>query len=346
MKQKNLRPCVASLYAALSFAVIGFAPLAVPAHAAETCTTQSQMKPDERESLAAAAESMARLIEDNNQTGVRAATIAEFQSDFTGIGNTVSATAPHLTGSQAQVEQLYLLDASGSKPAPGGANPDAQFSCLLSNSTSEADFSIPQLPPGRYAFAIVRMNAATPWRLSMLLRQDNARWLLAGLYPKSLTADGHDGLWFWRQARTLGAEKQSWASWLYLQEARTLVTPASFITTTHLDKLQTELQAAAPPPVSNGISADAPLVVKAQDGAEFRITSLGVDDSLGLDVAAHIKVDAVGDPTAARNRNLAAAEALVDLHPELRKSFHGVWIFSDAPGKDPYGTEVAMSELK
>ena len=96
---------------------------------------------------------------------------------------------------------------------------------------------------------------------------------------------------------------------------------------------------------------DLPLVVKARDGTEYRFTSVSVDDSLAqaagakVDVAAHIKVDAMGDAAAARKRNLDAAAALVAAHPELRKAFHGVWVFADAPGQNPYGTEVAMAEI-
>ena len=66
---------------------------------------------------------------------------------------------------------------------------------------------------------------------------------------------------------------------------------------------ETELTAAAPPVSSEGVSADAPLVVKGPDGVEYRFTGLGVDDSLGkekIDVAAHLKVEQIGDPAAAR----------------------------------------------
>jgi len=37
---------------------------------------------------------------------------------------------------------------------------------------------------------------------------------------------------------------------------------------------------------------------------------------------------------------------LVNAHPELKSAFHGVWIFADAPGKNPYATLIAMTELK
>jgi hypothetical protein len=320
---------------------------------AETCTTQSQMKDADRDALAKAAAAMAAKIQANDTAGVRAATVAEYQQDFSGMANTVAATAPKLSGAQIEVEQIYVLDASGLAKTASGGNPDAQFYCTLNQTANEAEFSIPQLPPGKYAFAMVRMESASPWRLSLLLRQEQGNWLLAGLYPKQLTAAGHDGLWYWKQARALdagtGAAKEPWNAWLYYQEAQVLLLPAGFVSSTHLDKLQTEATAAAPPAVSGGLSADAPLVVKGADGAEFRFTALTVQDFPGadkVDVAAHIKVAELGDGTAARKRNIDAMTALVAAHPELRKAFHGVWVFADAPGESPYGTEMAMTEIK
>ncbi len=324
--------------------------LALPrAYAAETCTTQSQMPAAELNALASAATAMATAIQSGDDAALRNVTIAEFQKNFSGIAAAVASTAPKLRGAVPQVDGLYLLDASMLR-ATNGVNPDAQFYCTLhpaaSSSPSEVEFSIPQLPPGKYSFATVRMEDATPWQLSFLMRQDAGKWLLAGLYPKPMTADGHDGLWYWKQARTLEAQKQPWNAWLYLQEAQTLVMPASFVSSTHLDKLQTELQTVAPPAVANGLSADAPLVLKAGDGTEFRFTGISVDSSVGLDVAAHLKVESLDDPVEARKRNIAAMAALLAAHPELRSAFHGMWVFAEAPGKVPYATELAMADIK
>ena len=324
------------------------AGLAGNAGAAEVCTTQSQMKPGERESLAAAATALAQAIQVNNQSVLKSKTIAEYQKDFSGVANVVNATAPMVRGAQPLVEQVYLLDASTLARGANGVNPDASFFCTLNQSQATAEFSIPQLPPGRYAFAMVRMEEAAPWRLSFLMRQDNGQWDLAGLYPKPLTAAGHDGVWYWKQARAFAAEKEQWNSWLYMQQAQTLLLPANFVSSTHLDKLQSELTADAPPAVAAGLSIDAPLVVKGPEGAEYRFTAINVDDSLGkdkVDVSAHLKVDAVGDPAAARKRNVDAMTALVAAHPEFKQAFHGVWIFAESPGASPYATELAMTEI-
>jgi hypothetical protein len=344
---------------------------------AETCTTQAGMAEPERDAMADAARGLAVAVQSNNIVALRSSSIAEIQKDFSATQYLVDATSPKLAGLPIAVEQVYLLDATSLKRNPDGSAPDAQFFCSLNRSTSEADFLIPSLPPGKYGFAIVNVGvpstaavvpaSAAPWRLAMLLRQEppvaQGKWLLAGFFPKPLTAAGHDGLWYWTQARQLTKDKQPWNAWLYYQTAQMLLRPADFVLSTHLDKLHTEQIAAAPPALSEGISVDAPLVVKGVSGAEFHFTSLTVDDSLGqsaLDIAVHLRPDLAPDPSpdapskpaaapapeAARKRNSDAMAALLTAYPEMRKTFHGVLVYADAPGQPAVATELSMADIK
>jgi hypothetical protein len=134
--------------------------LAMPgASASETCTTQSQMSAAELNALAAAATAMATAIQSGDDAALKNVTIAEFQKNFSGIAAAVASTAPRLKGAVPEVDGVYLLDAS-TLQATNGVNPDAQFYCTLhtaSSSPAEVEFSIPQLPPGKYSFATVRM---------------------------------------------------------------------------------------------------------------------------------------------------------------------------------------------
>ena len=305
---------------------------------AETCITQSAMTATERDALAAAARNLAAKVQAGDTSGLRAATVAEYAKDFGGIGNVVASTAPKLKGGTLTVEQVYVLDASELKRAADGSASDAQFFCSLNHSIAEADFLIPDLLPGRYGFAIVDVTGVpAPWRLSFLLRQDPGGWAMAGFYPKPMTAAGHDGLWYWTQARTMAARKEHWNAWLYYQQAESLLRPTEFIQSTHLEKLHTEQAATTPTPVSDGVGPDNPLVVKGADGTEYRFTGLGVDDSLGkekVDILAHLKVDQIGDPSAARKRNSDAMVALLAAYPEMRKPFHGVWMFAEETGTE------------
>jgi hypothetical protein len=316
---------------------------------AEVCTTQSQMTATDRDALAAAARSLAAKVQANDVSGLQAATAAEYAKDFSGIGTVVGATAAKVKGGALAVEQVYLLDGTQLKRGADGSLPEAQFFCSLNKSVTEADFMISGLAPGRYGFAIVDVtDISSPWRLSFLLREDQGQWGLAGFYPKPLSAAGHDGLWYWTQARTMTAQKERWNAWLYYQQAESLLRPVNFVESTHLEKLKTEASAAAPPALSEGVSAAAPLVVKGPNGVEYHFTALGVDDSLAqdkIDITAHLKVDQMGDPVAARKRNSDAMVALLTAYPELRKPFHGVWMVAEVPGQNPFATEQPMSEI-
>jgi hypothetical protein len=316
---------------------------------AEVCTTQSQMTATDRDALVAAARGLATKVQANDVSGLQAATAAEYAKDFTGIGPVVGTTSAKVKDGTPVVEQVYLLDASQLKRGADGSLPDSQFFCSLNKSVAEADFLIPGLAPGIYGFVIVDVtDTSSPWRLSFLLRQDQGKWGMAGFYPKPLSAAGHNGLWYWTQARTMTTQKEHWNAWLYYLQAERLLVPANFVQSTHLERLKTEASAAAPPALSEGVSAEAPLVVKGGDGVEYHFIGLGVDDSLEkdkIDIMAHLKVEQIGDPAAARKRNSDAMAALLSAYPEMRKSFHGVWMIADVPGQNPFATEQAMSEI-
>jgi hypothetical protein len=332
------------------------------ARAAETCTTQSGLSEPERNALADAARTLAAKIQANDDAFLRTASVAEVQKDFGSMQYLAGITSPKLAGGTPTLEQIYVLDALTLKPNPDGSAPDAQFFCSLNRSTMEADFIIPSLPPGKYGFAIVNVTgSAAPWRLSFLLRQEQGKWLLAGFYPRALTAAGHDGLWYWTQGRQYTKDKQPWNAWLYYQAATTLLRPTDFVLSSHLDKLHTEAVAAAPSALSEGVSPDAPLVVKGANGTEYHFTGLGVDDSLGdLDIAVHLRIDpppadakpdAKPDPKAdpvanARKHNADAMLALLTAYPELRKPFHGIRMFAETPGQPTFATEAPMADIK
>jgi len=318
---------------------------------AETCVTQSQMQPSDREALSGAARALAAKIQANDLVGLQAATIPEFQANFSGIGNAVSATAPGLAGDSPEVEQVYLLDASDTKRNADGSAPDADFNCSLNKGTYEADFSIDELPPGRYGFTMVEFVGHSPWLVSLLLRQDGtgAPWKLAGFYPKETSAAGHDGLWYWSQARAMAAKKQLWVAYLEYQEARELLQPAEFVSSTHLENLRAESVAATPQELGDGISTDSPLVVKSGTGHIYKFTSVTPGNSLRkdkLEIVVHMNRDSSStSEETIRKDNLEAMSSWLAQHPEVRDKFYGMWIFADAPGQAPVATEAVMNEI-
>lgn len=333
----------------LLVAVLPLGSISAVVGLAETCTTQSQMSPADRDALVLSSREIVSKVASNDAAGLKGKTVAEFTNNFGGLQNLIAQTAPRLVGGAITVDQVYLLDASQIK---GDQGSETDFFCTLNRSANDVQFVIPGLTPGVYGFAVVHTGASsTAWEISTLLRREQGRWLLSGIYPHSMLAAGHDGLWYWREARRLEGEKQRWNAWLYYVQAESLLKPANFVQSTHLEKLRDEQRAGAPPALSGGIGPDIPLVIKGPDGKEFRFVGMSTDDTLARDkvnVSARLRVDQIGDPIAARKQNEDAMRALVGAYPELRGGFHGIWIVAEpsaTSGQPPFATEQAMADL-
>jgi hypothetical protein len=327
--------------------------LASPVMHSQTCTTQAKLSVAIRASLSDAALKLAESIKGGDAARVQAATIAEFSSApaFAPTAALVRSTSAIVASDTLHVTQVYELDARARK---AGETSDADFSCALTGTTSETDFSISGLPPGLYGFAMVEATGDRPWLLSFLLRQDDDNWKLAGFYPRARTAIGHDGVWYWTSARDYAKAKELWLAWLFYGEADGLLRPANFATSTNLDRLRSEQRAVAPPELIGGIGPTNPLVIKASDskdaavGAEYRFTSIaaeGSEDGKQLNLILHLHADNLADPAVVKISSIAAAKALLDAHKELRPAFHSVWVFADSAGHEPLVTEQSISDI-
>ena len=303
------------------------------------------MTGDMRQALADAALGVASAIKAGDAARVQAMSAPDIASSFDATSFLVHSTASSIEGDTLHVTQLYRLDAGGRK---AGDTSEADFGCPLSGSTDEVDFAIPGLPPGVYAFAMVEAEGPRPWLLSLLLEQQGSAWKMAGFYPHARTAAGHDGLWYWTTARADAKAGKKWLAWVLYGEADELLRPANFVTSTHLDKLRNERRTNAPGELSEGISAENPLVIKGANGQEFHLTALssaGTDDGKGLDLVLRYTTDSIADAGAARARNTAAAAALLNAHPELREGFTGVRMFAEVSGQNAFATEQNLSDI-
>lgn len=325
--------------------------LALPC-VAQTCTTQATLPADTRQSIANDAMALASAIQADATSRVEAMTIPELTANFDPTANLVRNTSAKIAGDTLLVTQIYRLDASARRP---GDNSEADFSCLLLGTSDETDFAIPNLPSGVYAFVMVEAGGERPWLLSFLLQQEPGGWKMAGFYPHARSAAGHDGLWYWTTARADAKAGHKWIAWVLYSEADQLLRPANFASSTHLDQLRAERRTNAPNELSDGLSADSPLVIQskqpkqANEGTEFHfidVGSAGTDDGKGLDLVLHFKAEPMADPAAARARNTAAAKALLAAHPELRDSFTGVSVFAESPNQPPFATEQSFAELQ
>jgi hypothetical protein len=304
---------------------------------AVSCTTQAQMTEAERAALMQSAHNLATAVQSGNASAVQALTIAKVKAQFDPIANTIEQTSPLLAGATITIDALYGLDASDLKTAAE----DTVFFCGVANSPVHVDITIPQLPPAQYALALVHATGVKQPQQMAFLLQKNGDWQLAGLFVKPLLLAGHDSVWYWTKARAFNQKNQKWNAYFYYTTAAYLASPADFMTSANLDKLNQEAQGAKP----DGLPGAQPMVITSGNNT-FPVTEMHTDGSLGgLDLVLRYSTAETSDPVAARARNLELMKATLEAHPELREGFHGLWVFAEAPSQRPYGNELAMSEI-
>ena len=312
---------------------------------AQSCTTQAKATAEQRTEVGAVAFRLAAAVQSGNAAAVRSDTITQLTADFGATENLIGSTAAELKGDSLVVTQMYLLDASNRSSTDTG---DAEFTCPLSGSAAETDFSVSGLPPGRYAFAMVEANGPQPYTLSFLLQSTGSGWKLAGFYPHRRTAAGHDGVWYWTTARADTKAGKPWLAWVLYGEADQLLRPANFVASSNLFRLRSELRAATPPALVDGVSEKTPLVLAGANGAEFRITGLGSEassDGKQLNLLVHLRGEGSNDAQAALQRDVAAGDALLKAHPELRSGFDNLWAIAETPGTNPVVSIRAMAAV-
>lgn len=294
----------------------------------------------QRGALATAARRITADVQTGNAAAVRAATIPSIAEQFDGIASTMQSVQPHIQKALVTVNALYLLNATDLK-----ATEDTQFFCVLSGSQLTVTFTIPQLPSGSYGFVIVHATGGdAPQQLAMVLQNDPAgssTWKLAGFFVRPLITAGHDGLWYWKQARDYAGRKQDWNAWFYYQTATQLLVPVDFLSSPNLDKLRREAQAVHP----EVLPEQEPMELKAGSDT-FSITNIATDGSLGgLDLVITYKAGSASTPVAARNQVLEIMKALLAQHPELRQAFHGLWVYAAVDGQHPFALELPMDQI-
>lgn len=306
---------------------------------AVSCTTQSAMTAAERNALEQAARGLAAEVQQGNTATVRAQTIAAVARDFSGIANSIEGIEGDVAHATLTVDELYQLDATDLKAAS-----EAQFFCGLANSDLTVEITIPDLPPGRYALAVVHATGVEhPQAISMVLASDAGTWKLAGFFTRPMTMGGHDGVWFWTQARAYAAKKELWNAWFYDQTAAFLLAPVDFLTSPNLQKLERETEKVRP----EGLPGAEPMTLTA-DGQTWKVTNVHTGELADqLDLVVTYEATGAQDAVAARTQVTAVMRGLLAAHPELKEAFHGLWVYAAAPGgKAPFALELPMSEIE
>ena len=310
---------------------------------AQSCQTSSDLDDATHTSITTVGQRYYDMATKGDVASLRQNAIASLAADFSSIEVTVKDHQADLSGAQATVKSVFLLQAEGSAPLP-----HAEFYCGVFGKTGQtansAVFYLDNLPPAKYG--VVIFDATSPKgrvSLSLILQQFGTDWKLGGLYIKSAEVAGHDSEWFIARAREYKAKGQLHNAWLFYLQARSLISPLPFMSTAATDKLYDESQGAEP--------ADVPANGKAVDltagTATYKLTAM-FPDSVGDDLDLIVKYQAAdaSNTNQAYESNVAVVKAVVAKYPEVREAFAGVVARAVDPTGRDYGTLLAMKDIK
>jgi hypothetical protein len=325
-------PCTRGWIAAALFIAAPLAGFAV------TCTTQAELQPQDRNALAGIGQKLANAIVQQDDSTLQAQLLPAISGQWDGIRGEVELGAPLLKGGQAQLETIYLLDASTQTETT-----DDQFFCSNASGSMTVTVSMHALPPGKYAVILAQAAGAPQGgQIGLILVWDptgTPGWKLGGVSVRQGIVDGHDGVWYWTRARSLASTDQPWSAWYSYDLARYLLLPVDFISSPNMEKLDREQGQIKDPPGGFPISLN--------DGARtWKIDGVRIDTTLRQsDLSVTYESLGMADPAAARTEATAVLSAMLKAHPELKNNFHGMWAVASKDGKLTPVMELPMAQI-
>lgn len=327
-----------SIWVALS--ALAFLPVNARA---QSCRTASELEDATRTAISAAGQHYFDTAAKGDVASLRQNATPSLASDFSAVEARVKDRQDDLAGAQASSPSVFLLETVGKYPLP-----HAEFLCGVfgknGQTPASAAFYFDNLTPGKYA--IVLMDANSPkmrTHFAAILQQVGTDWKLADLYLGPAQTAAHDSDWFVARAREYKAKGQGHNAWLFYLQARSLISPLSFMSTLATDRLYADLQSAQPTDVPvNGKTTDLPAGT-----TTYKLTALfpvAVGDN--LDLVVKYQAADVSNTDQVYQINIAVIKALVAKYPELRDAFAGVVARAVDPTGRDYGTLLAMKDVK
>jgi hypothetical protein len=310
---------------------------------AQTCQSAADMDAATRTALEATAKRYFEMAAHGDSASLKQNAIPSLAGSFAGIEAAVKDNQAALSGAQATVRPPFLLSADGPQPLS-----HAEFLCGVfgreGQTKDSAVFVLNNLPPGKYAVAVLDVNGgSSPATLTLVLQQLGTDWKLGGFYAKSSETAGHDAAWFAQRARDFKAKSQLHNAALYYIEAIALSTPVDFMSTLNTDKLYDEAKAAQTADLpANGNMVDLTAGGKTYHMSEVFPMAVGKD----LDIVVKYQSSDISDTARTFQENAALIKALVGKFPEFREAFGGVVARAVDPSGHDYGTMLAMKDIK
>ncbi len=305
----------------------------------QVCTSGADIDTATATAIDNAAKQYLNMSKNGDVAGLEANAIPQIKGDFDAIEQAVVTNKEYLAEGTPTITDTYLLDASQSKETL----PRAEFYCGIYNSPQREAFFIPNLPPGRYAIVIQKVNGKDPITLTLVLQDVGGAWKLAGYYPRLDEIGGHDGQWYLTQAQAFKAKGQLHNAWFYYLTAWDLTAPVNFMSTPQLDQISSEMQSARPADLP---SAASPLSLSA-NGKVFKVTEMtAVPVDNKLDLRIRYENPAAADSGAAFQDNMAVIKAIVAKYPELREGFDSIIARAVDSSGHEYGSLLPVKEIK
>jgi len=334
----NLQRQILAIAVTLTVLALGSSSLS-----AQSCQISSDLDEATQSAIATAGQRYFDMASKGDAAALRRNANASLLADFSGIEAAVKDNQQELAEAKATVKSVFLLTAEGTTPLPR-----AEFYCGVFGGNGQtpgsAVFYLSNLPPGKYA--VVVLEASSPkakTNFSVILQQSGPDWKLAGLYLKPAQVSGHDSAWFAARAREYKGKGQAHNAWWFYQEASSLASPVTFMSTMATDRLYDEFQTSQPADLPGG-GKSADLVVGNITYKLIAIFPEAVGDDLDL-IVKYESADAANS-NLAYPANVAVIKALVTKYPEVREAFAGVVARAQDNSGHDYGTLLAMKDIK
>lgn len=323
-----------------SFSLVVLSPAVARA---QSCETSSELDDATRTAITNAGQRYFEMAAKGDSASLQQNAIPTLASNFSEIQTTIKDHQAQLAGAQPNVKSVFLLDATGSAPIP-----HAEFYCGVfgknGQTANSAAFYLSNLPPAKYAAVLIDATSAQGMTMfTEILQQVGTDWKLGGLYVKAAQIAGHNSQWFLDRAREYQTKGQMHNAWFYYEEARSLISPLSFMSTLATDNLYDESNKAHPADLpGSGKTAD--LVAGT---TTYKLTQV-FPEAVGNDLDLIVKYQSadVSNTNQAYADNVAVIKALVQKYPELRDAFASVVARAVDPSGRDYGTLMAMKDIK
>ncbi len=310
---------------------------------AQTCQTSDDMDPAVKSALISTAQNYFGMASRGDSASLRQNSIQSLASDFGSVETAVGDHKADFAGAQVVPRTAFLLTAEGAAPLER-----AEFLCGVfgakGQTANSAEFIIPNLPPGQYGVVILDVSGSSQAHtVSFVLQKQGTIWKLGGFFVNNSQIKGHDGNWFATQARAFKAKGQNHNAWLYLLQARDLLSALPFMATRVTDEIYEESDALKPADLPG---ENTPVDLSAGGKTYKLIAAYPLQVGKDLDLVVKYQSADVSDTSKTFQENLAVMKALVTKFPELREAFDGIVTRAVEPSGKDWGSMTPMKDIK